>query len=135
MVSRRSHNRSSDSGSTLVEFAIGLPIFILLMAGLADAVTLGYNRVTMVYAAHEGLRRGIEGTSASDYDERAISGVQNAARLFGLNLEEGATTTEKKYRGELGAFLQVRVSQTIPLMVLPTSTMNVNVEGRLDLAS
>ena len=89
----------------------------------------------MVYAAHEGLRRGIEGTSASDYDERAISGVQNAARLFGLHLEEGATTTEKKYRGELGAFLQVRVSQTIPLMVLPTSTMNVNVEGRLDLAS
>jgi Flp pilus assembly protein TadG len=55
-VRRRSRARR---GQALVEFAIVLPVFLLILLGILDFGTLLYSRMTVINAARDGARVGI----------------------------------------------------------------------------
>jgi Flp pilus assembly protein TadG len=49
-----------DRGATIVEFAIVLPVFILLIFGIIDFGLLIYNKQILTNASREGARAGVQ---------------------------------------------------------------------------
>lgn len=58
--------RRSDGGQSLVEFALILPLFLLLVTGLFDVARAVWQENTLAYAAREGTRYAIVHGSGSD---------------------------------------------------------------------
>ena len=56
---RRLGSRRRREGQSLVEFAVVLPIFLLLLAGLVDFGLGLYSQMTIINASREGARLGI----------------------------------------------------------------------------
>ncbi len=52
----RSGRRPRSRGQSLVEFALVLPVFLLILSGLLDFGFLLYSRMTVINAAREGAR-------------------------------------------------------------------------------
>ena len=54
---RRRRNRQS--GQSLVEFALVLPVFLLILAGIIDMGFMFYSRITVINAARDGARSAV----------------------------------------------------------------------------
>lgn len=63
-----------DRGQALVEFALVLPILLVLALGIAELSELGVARLALAHAAAEGARTG-----ALTNDDRAVRASVNAA--------------------------------------------------------
>lgn len=57
---------SGESGQSLVEFALVLPLFLLIITGIFDVGRAVWQENTLAYAAREGTRYAIVHGSASD---------------------------------------------------------------------
>ena len=71
-------------GQALVEFAIVLPVFFLVVAGMFDFGLGIYSDLTLVNAAREGARLGVidpGNTSAIETRVRAMAGNLDPAKL------------------------------------------------------
>ena len=59
--------RSDDAGQSLVEFALVLPVLLLVITGLFDVARATWQENTLAYAAREGTRYAIvHGSAAVD---------------------------------------------------------------------
>ena len=77
---RREHGR----GQALVEFAIILPVFFLVVAGMFDLGLGVYSDLTLVNAAREGARLGVidpGNTTAIESRVRAMAGNLDGSKL------------------------------------------------------
>ena len=93
MTSVQRHRRSgrglgSDRGSELVEMAIVLPIFILLIMGIMDFGFLFQRYEIVVNAAREGARLAVVGTHSNPSVETRVYNY-----LASAGLPSGATAT------------------------------------------
>ncbi len=61
MRMRRRHAVQRQAGQALAEFAMVLPVLVLLIFGLVDTSRLYQSWVTMQHAAREGARYGVTG--------------------------------------------------------------------------
>jgi hypothetical protein len=57
--------RRSDGGQSLIEFALVLPLFLLIITGLFDVARAVFQENTLAYAAREGTRYAIVHGSGS----------------------------------------------------------------------
>ena len=76
--------RERGRGQALVEFAIILPVFFLVVAGMFDFGLGIYSDLTLVNAAREGARLGVidpGNTSAIENRVRAMAGNLDASKL------------------------------------------------------
>jgi Flp pilus assembly protein TadG len=71
---RRIGARRRREGQSLVEFAVVLPIFLLLLAGLVDFGIGLYSQMTIINAAREGARLGIVELGVPGVDVAAAKG-------------------------------------------------------------
>jgi len=79
--------RSDEGGQSLIEFALVLPMLLLIMTGLFDVARATWQENTLAYAAREGTRYAIVHGSASvdgtvvypSYDQPVVDTVRNAA--------------------------------------------------------
>ncbi len=79
--------RSNDSGQSIVEFALVLPLILLIITGLFDVARATWQENTLAYAAREGTRYAIVHGSASvdgtivhpGNDQPVVDAVRNAA--------------------------------------------------------
>jgi Flp pilus assembly protein TadG len=79
-------------GQSLVEFAVVLPVFLLLLAGMCDFGLGLYSQMTVINAAREGARLGVvEPGNVSGIDSRVRA---MAAGLDGSNLTVSITCLE-----------------------------------------
>jgi Flp pilus assembly protein TadG len=100
-----SRRRSRRRGQAMVEFALVLPIFLLVLAGILDFGFMLYNRMTVINAAREGAHAAIIVPNYNDIPT-VVQGavIANAAR-------GGITLT--------GADVAVSCSQTSTGVVAP----------------
>lgn len=75
---RGSRRRPRTRGQALVEFAIILPVFILVLSGILDFGFMLYSRMTVISAAREGARAGAT-ADPTTVDSVARGAVSNAA--------------------------------------------------------
>ena len=83
-VATRDTKRERGRGQALVEFAIILPVFFLVMAGMFDFGLGIYSDLTLVNAAREGARLGVinpGNTSAIETRVREMAGNLDGSKL------------------------------------------------------
>jgi hypothetical protein len=114
---------SRQDGQSLVEFALVLPLVLLIVTGLFDVARAVWQENTLAYAAREGTRYAIvHGSGAtlalgpSDPAEPNITLVVRGAAVGISNLS--VTTTWPDAKNDRGA--RVQVDATAPFVPLPS---------------
>ena len=83
----RAGARSRRQGQSLVEFAVVLPIFLLILAGIVDFGLGLYSQMTVINAAREGARIGVvtivgvDPTTSVDNRVRAMTAGLDQSKL------------------------------------------------------
>ncbi len=75
----RSRRRPRSRGQTLVEFALVVPVFFLVLCGIMDFGFLLYSRMTVINAAREGARVATPMTEDAAAIPSAVSDRVSAA--------------------------------------------------------
>jgi len=85
-TSRRLRRRGR--GQSLVEFAVVLPVFLLILAGLLDFGLGLYSQMTIINAAREGARLGV-------VDPSNVAGINSRVQAMaaGLDLSQLTVST------------------------------------------
>lgn len=75
-------NRAGTMGQSLIEFALALPIFLLLLLGAAEFGRLAYAYIEVANAAHAGVQYGAQShITASDNVGMALAATQDGTNL------------------------------------------------------
>lgn len=91
MIARKHTNRR-ERGAALVEFAIVLPLFLLLIGGMVDFGRAFYTEVMLTNAAREGARAAMYGNSPTTRATTALSGGVSTPDVSGTPCAAGSTT-------------------------------------------
>ena len=91
----------SEHGQALVEFALVLPIFLILLCGIIDFGWLYYNQITLNNAAREGARYAVIHYDPAtgwreDAEDRMLSsmvGVNSATAIISDPVEQRITAS------------------------------------------
>lgn len=113
-----------ESAQSLVEFALVLPIVLLLITGLFDVARAVWQENTLAYAAREGTRYAI--VHGSGYPDRTqiawpgnTSGVLNAVQNASVGVANVAVTVAWP-NGCYDRDCPVSVDATAPFVPLPS---------------
>ena len=77
---RGQRRRHRTRGQALVEFALVIPVFLLVLCGILDFGFLLYGRMTVINSAREGARAGItapDTTTIPQYVQQAAEAAAN----------------------------------------------------------
>ena len=85
-------NRKSDNGNATVEFALLLPLMLLLVLGVVDFARLFYAAITVASAARAGVQYGAQDTIKA----KDTAGMQTAASNDAADIT-GVTATAQSY--------------------------------------
>jgi len=98
----RGHRFRSSRGQTIVEFALVLPVFLLLLCGVVDFSNVLYNEMTMQNALRQAGRFATTGNTLPDQTRLAsiILTAQQAAA--GLNLSSSSINISSNGTGGYG---------------------------------
>lgn len=89
---RRRRVRARHHGQSLVEFALILPTFLLILVGMVDFGFAFYSNMTLTYASREGARVGSALASGSSslpcakVDDHVIVAVQRVLESAGISV-------------------------------------------------
>jgi len=86
--------KKKSSGQALVEFALILPIFLLLVFGTIEMSRIGYSYVTL----NNAVRSGTRVASLGGYDSSIIDTIAKSAPLFDKNLLSIQITPDESSR-------------------------------------
>ncbi len=100
-VGRRRRRRRGEWGQSLVEFALVLPLFLVLLLGTIDFGWALRAYITATNAAREGARLGVTGASAADITLRTEERANGLSPL---------TITVDGAAGQSGSSVTVRVT-------------------------
>lgn len=100
-------SRRNTRGAAVIEFAVCLPLIVLIVFGGIEAANMLFLRQTMVQAAYEGVKTAVkvDGTSAS-----AIASAQ--AVVDGRDIQNVSVTIEPSDLSTVarGEIVEIRVS-------------------------
>lgn len=131
--------KAHDSGATLVEFAISISVFLLLMLGSMDFAHLFYTKLTLQNAVRQAGRYAITGRcvangagncTLSRYNsivqtlQTASNGLLNSSNSSDINI----TCTPNgggcpNQAGGPGDIITITVTYTYPLMAAPIARL------------
>lgn len=83
---RKTRKRNRRRGAAAVEFAVCLPVLVLIVFGSIEASTMIFLKQTLNVAAYEATREAIrDGSSNADADTRARN-ILNARNVTGFDI-------------------------------------------------
>jgi hypothetical protein len=100
---RRSRRKD---GQALVEFALVLPVFLLIVLGIAEFGFAFAHHITMEYATREGARMGAGLANGSatfdcnDVDDQVVAAVQRVLTASGSQLDVGRVGEIRIYKAD-----------------------------------
>jgi Flp pilus assembly protein TadG len=107
MIRRKRHNPTARRGTAVVELAVMLPVFVLILLATIEACTMIFLQQTLKIAAHEGVRAAVvPGSTATNVTNTAL------AFLMQRNVNGATVTiTPNNYTtSPYGTVLEVQVS-------------------------
>jgi Flp pilus assembly protein TadG len=112
----------SEKGVSAVEFAIVLPVLVLLLVGTMEFSILLYDQAMITNASREGARAGIvfHPNRLSDAEIKAVVDNYCAGHLITFGAAPGPTTNiSRAGSGSVGDPLTVTVNYQYDFLVLP----------------
>lgn len=120
---------NKNRGASAVEFAIILPLLVLLLFGIIELSFLLYDQAMITNASREGARAGIvfRSPAVSDTEITSIVNKYLGTHLINLGGKKspssdpvtGATVLVTRTGGSPGGEVKVRVGYTYSFLVLP----------------
>jgi Flp pilus assembly protein TadG len=109
------------SGAAVVEFAIVLPILLLLLFGIIEMGFAIYDKTMITHASREGARAGIVYRVPPVTDEEIVNVVNSylGASLITFSGSPSPTVTVTRSGSNPGDELKVTVSFTYSSLILP----------------
>ena len=116
--------RGADEGQSLVEFALILPVLLLIITGLFDVARATWQENTLAYAAREGTRYAIvhgagavvEGTAVYPGNEQPVVDVVRGAAVGVPTVSVVVTWVD----GCIERACRVAVDATAPFVPIPS---------------
>jgi Flp pilus assembly protein TadG len=117
---RRKIQMRSERGQSLVEFALALPILVLLLFAVIQFGIAFNNYVTLTDATRAGARKAAVGRQLSNPQSTTITAVRNSA----TDLKQGDLAVTVSSTWEPGADVNVTATYpyTINLLGIPVKT-------------
>ncbi len=103
--------KQQESGQSLVEFALVLPLFLLLLFGLFEMTIIGYSYISLNNAARSGVRVA----SAGGSDLAVRTAIDNSTILNNSSLTIQITPAESQRQSGQG--VTVDLSYPVPVIV------------------
>jgi Flp pilus assembly protein TadG len=125
-----------ETGAVAVEFAIVLPLLIVMVFGIIEFSILLFDKAVITNASREGARRGIVFSDPRPSDGDIIAVVQNytADHLITFGSATGVgTTITRPVDAASGDPLTVNVSYRYEFLILPNFITSLT--GGIDLAA
>ena len=122
---RRRGRRARTRGQSLVEFALGVPLFMLLLLGMVEFGFVFTHHIGLEYASREGARMGsalASGTATvacTDVDNNIIAALQRVVTSPGSQINVGNISQIQIYRANasgdpIGSFINTWAPGTGP---------------------
>ncbi len=110
-----------ENGASAVEFAITLPLLVVLMFGIIEFSLALYDKAMITNASREGARAGIVYRDPAVTDPEIISVVNNylGNHLITFGGAPNATVTVTRNGSSPGGQLKVTVAYTYTFLVFP----------------
>ncbi len=99
--------RKARHGAALVEFAVCLPVIMLLILGSMEATSAIFVRQALTTAAYEGIREAIRTRASTAEATARAQAVLNARQIRGSTIRFSPTDTSTAARG---AIVSIEVS-------------------------
>ena len=113
----------SEKGAAAIEFAIVLPVLVLLIAGIMEFSILLYDQAVITNASREGARAGIVFSHPNLISDAEIQAVVNnycAGNMITFGAASGATTSVSRAgSGSAGDSMTVSVNYHYDFLVIP----------------
>jgi Flp pilus assembly protein TadG len=125
----------SHKGASAVEFAIVLPLLIVLIFGIIEFSVALYDKAMITNASREGARAGIVFSDPRIGDDEIRSVVNNycGSHLITFGGPTGITTTIEREGANSGDSLTVRVAYQYTFLILPSFVADLT--GGINMAA
>jgi Flp pilus assembly protein TadG len=149
MWTRSRGSKESARGSTLIEFALVLPLFLILLFATVEFGRYFYVEHTLQFATREGVRLGLVGRTVNDADGHALDRAASITRIIREKARIAVNPSDVSVNiypvnadysdpigwqgmqdpGSAGTFMRVRTRYTLRL-VLPLFGPSVPMEAQ-----
>jgi len=128
-------NPRGEAGASAVEFAIVLPILVLLIFGIIEFSVALYDKAMITNACREGARAGIVFRVPSVTDGEITNVVNNylGSSLITFGAPVAANTTVTRIGYNPGDELKVIVNYTYTFLIIPRFV--VSLSGGINMAA
>lgn len=106
----RKRNRTNRKGAAVVEFAVCLPLIVLIMLGSIEAANMLFLRQALVQASYEGAKAAVKADSDNASVTLIATQVADGRRLEGFTVETIPADVSTVAQGEL---IRVRTSAPV----------------------
>jgi Flp pilus assembly protein TadG len=117
-------------GSTMLEGALVMTTFVILLVGSMDFGRLGFAYSSVTYAAHQAARFAATNGSASGHAASVATIQTNAdSNLLGLNASQLTVSVTWTPNNNPGSQVQVVVSYGFRPLVIPISSTSLTLKS------
>ena len=109
-----------EDGQAMVEFALILPIFLLILCGIIDFGWLFYNQLSLNNACREGARYAVVNTAEGNGTQAIINHIENATTTVfandGVRVDVEYTTPSDPTAGDVTVSMEADISFFTPVL-------------------
>jgi len=130
--------RRREGGQALVEFALVVPVFLILLLGIVDFGWALRSWITVTNSAREGARMGAVGATCDDIKQRAVDTSADLLTLSDVAVEncQGdpgtsvvvTVTYDYSFITPLGGLLTTFSGGSLPSTITMTSSSDMRLE-------
>lgn len=119
-IHRKPKKDKREDGQAMVEFALILPIFLLILCGIIDFGWLFYNQLSLNNACREGARYAVVNTAEDASTQAIINHIENSTTTVfandGVDIEIIYTAPNDPTSGDIKVTLEAEISFFTPVL-------------------
>lgn len=116
---RRKRDKKED-GQAMVEFALILPVFLLILCGILDFGWLFYNQLSLNNACREGARYAVVNTAEDAGTQAIINHIENSTTTVfandGVRIEVEYSSPSDPTAGDVTVNMEADISFFTPVL-------------------
>ena len=132
---KSNHQKSVERGAILAEFAIVLPILLLLLMGVTEFGLLFYNKQVLTNASREGARAGIAYSTPAEIEDIVENYCEKRLISVGpVSVNTPVISGGVSYPNDLKVTVTYDYTFIVPKLLgfAPTKTLSASTEMRME---